>query len=159
MRQRLGKRGLVALVVVLVPLAAGIVYAVVTGRNSSGVEENRHALASAGVYPGAHEVGTGSSAVFPQNALPVPRGVVTSIAYEPPARATQAEVVDFYLTRLRDRWSAKVERSLTGSTDERGFRVTFRGDERCLVLLTAGMLVPPGEQRVYTLSAYPEGGC
>jgi hypothetical protein len=157
--RRLGKRGLIALVVVLVPLAAGVVYAVFTGRSSSGVEANRRVLASAGAYPGAHEVGSGSAAVFPQNALPVPRGLVTTVAYEPPAGTTQTQVVDFYLSRLSERWTPTVDRSLVGSNGERSFRVTFVGDDRCLVLFTAGMLVGAGEERVYTLSAYPPGDC
>jgi hypothetical protein len=157
-RRLLARRSVVALVVVLVPLAAGIVYAVLTGRSSSGLEENKRALATAGAYPGAHEVGRGSMAMFPENALPVPRGLVTTVAYEPPAGTTQAEVVDFYLTRLRDRWMPKVERSLLGTTGERSFRVTFTEDERCLVLLTAGLLVRAGEQRVFTLSAYEANG-
>lgn len=159
MRGRLGKRGLIAFAVVLVPLAAGILYAVLTGRSSSGVEANRRVLSSAGPYPGAHEVGSGSTAVFPQNALPVPRGLVTTVAYEPPPGTTQVQVVDFYLSRLRGRWTPKVDRSLVGSTGERSFRVTFAGNDRCLVLFTAGMLVGAGEQRIYTLSVYPGDDC
>jgi hypothetical protein len=157
-RRLLRRRGVVALVVVLVPLIAGVVYAVLTGRNSSGLEENKRALATAGAYPGAREVGRGSTSMFPENALPVPRGLVTTVAYEPPAGTTQVEVVDFYLARLRDRWTPTVERSLLGTTGEQSFRATFREDERCLVLLTAGLLVVPGEQRVYTLSAYEPNG-
>lgn len=154
MRRLLAKRWLLALVIVLVPLAAGIVYAVLTGRNSAGLEENKQALASAGAFPGAHEVGRGSTGLFPENALPVPRGLVTTVAYEPPPGTTQDEVVSFYVARLREGWSPEVERSLLGTTGERSFRVTFRKDVRCLVLLTAGLLVAPGEERVYTLSAY-----
>jgi hypothetical protein len=157
-RRLFARRWVVALVIVLVPLAAGIVYAVLTGRNSAGLEENKQALATAGAFPGAKEVGRGSTGMFPENALPVPRGLVTTVAYEPPSGTTQDEVVDFYLARLRERWSPKVERSLLGTTGERSFRVTFRRDDRCLVLLTAGLLVAPGEQRVYTLSAYEGNG-
>jgi hypothetical protein len=152
------KRGVIALAVVLVPLAAGVAYALVTGRNSSGVEANRRVLASIGPYPGSRDAGGGSTALFPEDSLPVPRGVVTTAAYEPPPDTTQAEVVDFYLSRLRAEWTPKVERSLAGSTGEQAFRVTFTRDARCLVLLTAGMLVPPDEQRLYTLSTYPADG-
>ncbi|HYY32851.1 MAG TPA: hypothetical protein VE693_04615 [Gaiellaceae bacterium] len=146
--------GLIALGIVLVSLGAGIVYAVVTGRNSSGIEENRRALAAAGAYPGAERVGSGSTAAFPENGLPVPRGVVTTAAYRPPVGAKQIDVVDFYVTRLRGRWTPNVERSLAGPSGERAFRVTFSRDERCLALLTAGMLVSQEDERVYTLSAY-----
>lgn len=158
MRRRLTKRGAIASAVVLVPLAAGIVYAVVTGRNSAGIEANTEALAAAGAYPGARETGRGSTASFPENGLPVPRGIVTTVAYAPAAGTTQAEVVDFYLSRLRGRWMPQVERSLAGSTGERSFRVTFAADDRCLVLFTAGMLVREEDERVYTLSAYPADG-
>jgi hypothetical protein len=155
-RRRLTKRGAVAAALVLVPLAAGIVYALVTGRNSAGIEANTEALAAAGAYPGARETGRGSTASFPEDALPVPRGVVTTVAYAPPAGTRQAQVVDFYLARLRGRWTPDVERSLAGSTGEQSFRVTFTGDDRCLVLFTAGMLVREIDERIYTLSAYAE---
>jgi hypothetical protein len=161
LRRRLTKRGAIAFAVVLVPLAAGILYAALTGRNSAGIEANTEALAAAGAYPGARETGRGSTASFPDDALPVPRGVVTTVAYAPPAGTRQAEVVDFYLSRLRDRWTPKVERSLAGSTGEQSFRITFTGDDRCLVLFTAGMLVREEDERIYTLSAYPadDGDC
>jgi hypothetical protein len=147
--------------IVLISLAGGIAYALVTGRNSSGIEENRRAIAAAGVYPGAQRAGSGSTAAFPENGLPVPRGVVTTTAFRPPAGTKQIEVVDFYVTRLSPRWTPKLERSLAGPSGERAFRVTFTRGERCLALLTAGMLVAQEEERVYTLSAYPAGesGC
>ena len=153
--------GLIALAIVLVSLSAGIAYALLTGRNSSGIEENRRELAAAGVYPGAERVGSGSTAAFPENGLPVPRGVVTTAALRPPAGAKQIDIVDYYLARLRGRWTPKVERSLSGPSGERAFRVTFSRDERCLALLTAGMLVSQQDERVYTLSAYEanNGSC
>jgi hypothetical protein len=121
--RRLNKPAVLAAAIVLIPLGAGIVYAVVTGLNASGVEDNRRAIAAAGVYPGARRVGTGSTASFPENGLPVPQGVVT-----------------------------------VGGSQERSFRVTFTGDKECLVVLTAGMLVPTVSERVYTLSAYRADG-
>jgi hypothetical protein len=160
-KRRLNKPAVLAAAIVLSSLGAGIVYAVVTGLNSSGVETNTRAIAAAGVYPGAHRVGTGSMAAFPENGLPVPRGVVTTVAYRPPPGTKQIEVVDFYLGRLRGRWTPKVDRSLpdaVGTSQERSFRVTFTRDTECLVVLTAGMLLPTVSERVYTLSAYKAGG-
>lgn len=161
MKRRLNKPAVLAAAIVLSSLGAGIVYAVVTGLNSSGVETNKRAIAAAGVYPGARRVGTGSIAAFPENGLPVPRGVVTTVAYRPPPGTKQVEVVDFYLERLRGRWTPKVDRSLpdtVGTSQERSFRLTFTGDKECLVVLTAGMLVPTVSERVYTLSAYKADG-
>ena len=161
MKRRLNKPAVLAAAIVLISLGAGIVYAVVTGLNASGVEDNRRAIAAAGVYPGARRVGTGSTASFPENGLPVPQGVVTTVAYRPPLGTKQIDVVDFYLERLRGRWTPKVDRSLSdtvGSSQERSFRVTFTGGKECLVVLTAGMLVPTVSERVYTLSAYRAGG-
>jgi hypothetical protein len=143
---------------VLASLIAGIVYARVTGLNSSGVEQNKRAIAAAGVYPGARRIGSGTSASFPENGLPVPRGVVTTVAYRPPPGTKQVEVADFYLARLRSEWTPKLERSLPGAGEERSFRVTFSRDDQCLVLATAGLLVPDESQRAYTLSAYPADG-
>jgi hypothetical protein len=163
-RRGLTRPAVIAVAIVLVSLAAGIVYAVVTGLRSSGVQANERAIAGAGVYPGARRVGSGSAASFPENGLPVPRGVVTTVAYRPPQGARQIDIVDFYLARLRSGWTPRVERSLPGAAggaELRSFRVTFTGKDECLVLLTAGMLVRAGQQRVYTLSAFraDEGSC
>lgn len=161
MRRLLSRPGFLALGIVLISLGGGIAYALLTGRNSSGIEENRRALAAAGVYPGAVGAGSGSTAAFPENGLPVPRGVVTTAAFRPPPDARQIEVVDFYVGRLRATWTPKLERSLAGPNGERSFRITFSRDDRCLVLLTAGMLVAQEDERLFTLSAYPsnDGNC
>jgi hypothetical protein len=153
-RRWISRPAVLAAAIVLLSLAGGIAYALVTGRSSSGIEENRRALAAAGVYPGAQRAGSGSTAAFPENGLPVPRGIVTTSAFRPPAGTKQIDVVDFYVTRLRPRWTPKLERSLAGPNSERSFRVTFSKDGRCLALLTAGMLVEQEDERVYTLSAY-----
>jgi hypothetical protein len=160
-RRRLSRPAVLAAALVLTSLAAGIVYAIVTGRSSSGVEENRRAIATAGVYPGARRIASGSNPFFPENSLPVPRGVVTTVVYRPPLGTKQIEVVDRYLARLRGRWTARLERSLAGAGETRSFRVTFSRDDQCLVLATAGMLLADESQRAYTLSAYQVdgGGC
>jgi hypothetical protein len=151
---------------VLIPLVAvllfggGILYAVTTGLNTSAVDENERTLAEAGVLPSAREVGRQSETFSGEESLPLPRGVVTTIAYAPPAGTDQNEVVNYYVERLRPAWAARVERSLAGAagtTEERSFRVTFSRDDRCLVLGTAGMAAGL-ERPVYTLSAYERSG-
>ncbi|MEO8289879.1 MAG: hypothetical protein ABI649_02650 [Gaiellaceae bacterium] len=151
---------------VLLPLAAlllfagGVVYAVTKGLNSSAVAENESTLADAGALPGSREVGRQSETFSGGDSLPVPKGVVTTVAYTPPAGTGQNAVVNYYAERLRPGWAARVERSLAGAagtTDERSFRVTFSRGERCLVLGTAGMTAAL-ERPVYTLSAYKRSG-
>ena len=89
-------------------------------------------------------------------AVPVPKGVVTTVAYTPPAGTDQLDIVNDYMNRLRPAWAAEVERSLAGAagtTTERSYRVTFSRGDQCLILGTAGMVADLA-QPVYTLSAY-----
>jgi hypothetical protein len=134
-----------------------VVYAVTTGLDSGAVDENEKVLAEAGIYPGSKEVGRNSETFSGEEAArPVPKGVVTTAAFAPPDGTDQIEVVNFYVSRLRPDWSARVERSLAGAagtTSQRSYRVTFSGGDQCLVLGTAGM-VADLEEPVYTLSAY-----
>ena len=92
--------------------------------------------------------------------MPVPKGVVTTVAYAPPKATDQLEVVNYYVSRLRPEWSPEVERSLAGAagtTTQRSYRVTFSREDQCLILGTAGM-VADLPQPVYTLSAYEREG-
>jgi hypothetical protein len=143
--------------VALLLFAGGIVYAVVTGLDSGAVDENEQVLADAGIYPGSKEVGRNSETFSgAESAVPVPKGVVTTVAYAPPAGTAQVRIVGYYVSRLRPDWSANVERSLAGAagtTTERSYRVTFSRGEQCLILGTAGMVADLA-QPVYTLSAY-----
>ena len=141
--------------------AGGVVYAVTTGLDSGAVEENEQVLADSGAYPGSKEVGRNSETFSGEEAaLPVPKGVVTTVAYAPPEGTDQLKIVNYYVSRLRPEWSAQVERLLAGAagtTTERSYRVTFSRGDMCLVLGTAGM-VADLEQPVYTLSAYRREG-
>jgi hypothetical protein len=141
--------------------AGGIVYACTNGLDSGAVDENEQVLADAGVYPGSEEVGRNSETFAGEEAaLPVPKGVVTTVAYAPPDGTDQVEIVDYYVNRLRPDWAAKVERSLAGAagtTTERSYRVTFSRADQCLILGTAGMVADLA-QPVYTLSAYGREG-
>jgi hypothetical protein len=139
----------------------GILYAVLNGLDSDAVDENEQVLAEAGVYPGAREVGRNSETFAgAEAAVPVPKGVVTTVAYAPPDGTGQVEIVDHYVNGLRPDWAARVERSLAGAagtTTERSYRVTFSRGEQCLILGTAGMVAELA-QPVYTLSAYGREG-
>ena len=141
--------------------AGGIVYAVTTGLDSGAVEENEQVLADAGAFPGSKEVGRNSETFSGEEAaLPVPKGVVTTVAYGPPEGTDQLEIVNYFVSRLQPHWSAQIERSLAGAagtTSERSYRVTFSRNDQCLILGTAGMVADLA-QPVYTLSAYGREG-
>jgi hypothetical protein len=159
--KRLLRPAIVIPAVAVLLFAGGIVYAVTTGLDSGAVDENEQVLAGAGVYPGSKEIGRNSETFAGEEAaLPVPKGVVTTVAYAPPDGTDQLGIVNYYVNRLRPEWAAKVERSLAGAagtTTERSYRVTFSRGEQCLILGTAGMVADLA-QPVYTLSAYGRTG-
>ncbi len=147
--------------VALLLFAGGVIYAYTRGLDSGAVDENEQVLADAGAYPGSREVGRNSETFSgAESAVPVPKGVVTTVAYAPPDGTDQLEIVNHYVGRLRPDWSPEIERSLAGAagtTTERSYRVTFSRDEQCLILGTAGMVADLA-QPVYTLSAYGREG-
>jgi hypothetical protein len=154
--KRLARPAVVIPLVAVLLFAAGVVYAVVRGLDSSAVDENEAVLADAGVYPGAKEIGRNSETFSGAESVPLPKGVVTTIAYAPPEGTAQLEIVNYYVRELRDTWKPRLERSLAGAagtTSERSYRVTFSREDHCLVLGTAGMAADLA-QPVYTLSAY-----
>ena len=159
--RRLFRPAIVIPAVAVLLFAGGILYAVTKGLDSGAVDENEQVLAEVGVYPGSKEIGRNSETFAgAEAALPVPKGVVTTVAYAPPDGTHQLEIVNYYLSRLRPDWAAQVERSLAGAagtTTERSYRVTFSKGEQCLILGTAGM-VADLPQPVYTLSAYGREG-
>jgi len=151
---------------VLIPLAAlllfggGVLYAVLSGLDTSAVEENTTVLVQAGAYPGSHRVGQNSETFSGAESVPLPKGIVTTVAYAPPSGVDQLQIVNYYIGRLRPRWTPSLERSLAGAagtTNERSYRVTFSRADECLVLGTAGMTADLA-QPVYTLSAYGREG-
>jgi hypothetical protein len=159
MKRLLRPAVLIPLVAVLL-FAAGVVYAVTTGLDSGAVDENERVLADAGVYPGSKEVGRNSETFSGAESIPLPKGVVTTVAYGPPEGTDQLEIVNYYVSRLRPDWTPRVERSLAGAagtTSERSYRVTFSRAGDCLILGTAGMVADLA-QPVYTLSAYGREG-
>jgi hypothetical protein len=146
--------------VAILLFAGGVLYAVVRGLDTSAVDENERVLATAEPFPGSREVGRNSETFSGAESVPLPKGIVTTIAYAPPAGTDQLEIVNFYVGRLRPTWQPQVERSLAGAagtTEERSYRVTFSREGDCLVLGTAGMVAGLA-QPVYTLSAYGRTG-
>ena len=159
--KRLLRPAIVIPAIALLLFAGGVLYAALRGLDSGAVDENEQVLADAGVYPGSKEIGRNSETFAgAEAAVPVPKGVVTTVAYAPPRATDQLEVVNYYVSRLRPEWSPEVERSLAGAagtTTERSYRVTFSREDQCLILGTAGMVADLA-QPVYTLSAYGREG-
>jgi hypothetical protein len=93
--RRLLRPAIVIPAVAVLLFAGGIVYAVTTGLDSGAVEENERVLADAGAYPGSKEVGRNSETFSGEEAaLPVPKGVVTTVAYAPPEGTDQLKIVN-----------------------------------------------------------------
>ena len=158
--KRLLRPAIVIPLVAVLLFAAGVVYAVTTGLDSGAVNENEQVLTAASAYPGSREVGRNSETFSGAESIPLPKGVVTTVAYTPPEGNDQLEIVNYYVERLRPTWSPRVERSLAGAagtTNERSYRVTFSRGGDCLILGTAGMVADLAEP-VYTLSAYGREG-
>jgi hypothetical protein len=158
--RRLLRPAIVIPMIAVLLFAAGVVYAVVKGLDTSAVRDNEQVLAVAGRYPGSQKVGSNSETFSGAESVPLPKGVVTTIAYAPPSGTDQIEIVNYYVNKLRGSWSPQIERSLAGAagtTSERSYRVTFSQGARCLVLGTAGMAADLA-QPVYTLSAYGREG-
>jgi hypothetical protein len=156
-RRRLLRPTIVLPALVLLSLGAGIAYAAWTQLDSGRAEANERVLASLPVYPGAEEIDriTRTSA---DSALPVPDRVVTSVLYAPPASATQATVVDFYVTELDPEWDTRTETvpvgaDETGATRSTAFRVDFSRGDDCVTLLTFGMAPGHLGERTFALSA------
>ena len=159
--RRLLRPAIVIPAIALLLFAGGVLYAALKGLDSGAVDENEQVLGDAGVYPGSKEIGRNSETFAgAEAAVPVPKGVVTTVAYAPSKATDQLEVVNYYVSRLRPEWSPEVERSLAGAagtTTQRSYRVTFSREDQCLILGTAGMVADLA-QPVYTLSAYGREG-
>jgi hypothetical protein len=149
---------------VLLALGAGIAYAAWTQLDAGRIEANEEILASLPRYPGSTEVDR-LTQTEAGGALPVPDEVVTSVLYAPPGAATQAEVVEFYVSRLTPEWEARTS-SVTVTDEEQAatgasaFRVDFSRSEDCVRLLTYGMAPGHFGRRTFALAAESgEGPC
>lgn len=162
MRRRLLRPALLIPAFVLLALGAGIAYAAWTQLDAGRIDANEEVLASLPRYPGSTEVDR-LTQTEADGTLPIPDQVVTSILYAPPAAATQAEVVEFYVSRLTPEWQARTtsvtvadqEQAATGAS---AFRVDFSRGEDCIRLLTYGMAKGHFGRRTFALAAESGGG-
>jgi hypothetical protein len=156
-RRRLLRPALLIPAFVLLALGAGIAYAAWTQLDAGRIDANEEVLASLPRYPGSTEVDR-LTQTEADGTLPIPDEVVTSILYAPPAAATQAEVVEFYVSRLTPEWRARTtsvtvadqEQAATGAS---AFRVDFSRGEDCVRLLTYGMAKGHFGRRTFALAA------
>jgi hypothetical protein len=163
-RRRLLRPAVLIPAFVLLALGAGIAYAAWTQLDAGRIDANEEVLASLPRYPGSTEVDR-LTQTEADGTLPIPDEVVTSVLYAPPAAATQAEVVEFYVTRLTPEWRARTT-SVTVADQEQAaigasaFRVDFSRGEDCVRLLTYGMAKGHFGRRTFALAAESgEGPC
>lgn len=157
MRRRLLRPAVLIPAFVLLALGAGIAYAAWTQLDAGRIDANEEVLASFPRYPGSTEVDR-LTQTEADGTLPIPDEVVTSVLYAPPAAATQAEVVEFYVSRLTPEWRARTtsvtvadqEQAATGAS---AFRVDFSRGEDCVRLLTYGMAKGHFGRRTFALAA------
>jgi hypothetical protein len=163
-RRRLLRPAVLIPAFVLLALGAGIAYAAWTQLDAGRIDANEEVLASLPRYPGSTEVDR-LTQTEADGTLPIPDEVVTSVLYAPPAAATQAEVVEFYVSRLTPEWLARTT-SVTVADQEQAaigasaFRVDFSRGEDCVRLLTYGMAKGHFGRRTFALAAESgEGPC
>lgn len=164
MRRRLLRPAVLIPAFVLLALGAGMAYAAWTQLDAGRIDANEEVLASLPRYPGSTEVDR-LTQTEADGTLPIPDEVVTSVLYAPPAAATQAEVVEFYVSRLTPEWRARTT-SVTVADQEQAaigasaFRVDFSRGEDCVRLLTYGMAKGHFGRRTFALAAESgEGPC
>jgi hypothetical protein len=129
----------------IVSLGAGIGYAAWSQYDAGRIDANQALLDSMPLYPGAEELER-LTRTATGDGLPVPNEILTSALYAPPADATQADVVDFYIRELTPEWDSST-RTVTASGEDvdpeaaapSAFRVLFSRGDDCIQLFTYGM--------------------
>ena len=157
MKRRLLRPRVLIPAFVLLALGSGIAYAAWTQLDAGRIEANEEVLASLPRFPASTEVDR-LTQTEADGALPIPDDVVTSVLYAPPAGATQADVVEFYVSRLTPEWQARTTTVTVGdearaATGASAFRVDFSRGEDCVRLLTYGMAPGHFGRRTFALSA------
>lgn len=147
---------------VLLALGAGIAYAAWTHLDAGRIEANEDVLAALPRFPGSTEVDR-LTQTEADGVVPVPDEVVTSVLYAPPAAATQAQVVEFYVSRLTPEWQAETRSVRVADQEQAGtaassFRVDFSRGDDCVRLLTYGMAPGHFGRRTFALAAESGGG-
>lgn len=163
MRRRLVRPAVLLPAFVLLMLAAGIAYAAWTQLDPGREDANVELLATLPTFPGATEIDR-LSRTSPSGSLPIPDEIVTSVLYEPPPEATQAEVLEFYVESLTPEWEASTRSvSVEGEDVVEGvstFRVDFSRGDDCVRLLTYGMTPGAVGGRTFVVTAESgEGPC
>jgi hypothetical protein len=162
-RRRLLRPAVLIPAFIVLSLAAGIGYAAYERVDTSAVEANAHLIESLPDYPGAREAARRAQAYAGEGGLPAPEGIVTTVVYEPPADATQEDVLSFYLSRLHRRaWRSETTTlPVEEAAGENVYRVSFERGEECVTLMTYGMApAQDPDTRSFGLAASTEeGGC
>jgi hypothetical protein len=143
----------------VVSLGAGIGYAAWSQYDAGRIDANQELLDSMPLYPGATEIER-LTRTATGDGLPVPNEVLTSALYAPPADATQADIVDFFVRELTPEWDSST-RTVTASGDDvdpdaaapSAFRVLFSRGDDCVQLFTYGMAPGHIGERTFALSA------
>jgi hypothetical protein len=150
----------------IVSLGAGIAYAAWSQYDASRIDANQALLDSMPLYPGAEELER-LTRTATGDGLPVPNEILTSALYAPPADATQADIVDFYVRELTPEWDSST-RTVTASGEDvdptaaapSAFRVLFSRRDDCIQLFTYGMAQGHIGEPTFVLSAESgEGPC
>jgi hypothetical protein len=143
----------------IVSLGAGIAYAAYTQFDAGRIDANQALLDSMPLYPGAEELER-LTRTATGDGLPVPNEILTSALYAPPADATQADVIDFYIRELTPEWDSST-RTVTASGEDvdpdeaapSAFRVLFSRGDDCVQLFTYGMAPGHIGEPTFALSA------
>jgi hypothetical protein len=146
----------------IVSLGAGIAYAAWSQYDAGRIDANQELLDSMPLYPGAEELER-LTRTATGDGLPVPNEILTSALYAPPADATQADIVDFYVRELTPEWDSST-RTVAASGEDldpnaaapSAFRVLFSRGDDCVQLYTYGMA--PGHIGEPTFALAAESG-
>ena len=166
MKRRLLRPAILLPLFAIVSLGAGIAYAAYTQFDAGRIDANQALLDSMPLYPGAEELER-LTRTATGDGLPVPNEILTSALYAPPADATQAEVIDFYIRELTPEWDSST-RTVTASGEDvdpdeaapSAFRVLFSRGDDCIQLFTYGMAPGHIGEPTFALSAESgEGPC
>ncbi len=159
MKRRLLRPAILLPLFAIVSLGAGIAYAAWSQYDAGRIDANQALLDSMPLYPGAEELER-LTRTATGDGLPVPNEILTSALYAPPADATQADIIDFYIRELTPEWDSST-RTVTASGEDvdpdaaapSAFRVLFTRGDDCIQLFTYGMAPGHIGEPTFALSA------
>lgn len=161
MKKRLLRPAILLPAFAILSLGAGIAYAAWTQLDAGRIEANEALLDSVPAYPGSREIER-LTRTDTGDGLPIPDDVLTSALYAPPADASQADVVDFFVGSLTPEWESAT-RTVAASGEDidadpdaavpSAFRVLFSRGDDCIQLFTYGMAKGHIGERTFALSA------